>query len=358
MPKQPQPNARSRYQTHGTLQRRWAATGRKLAFRARTPAEFVAWRRRTLKCLRELLGYNTMERAPLRPRILETTDVGDHIRRRAEIQVEPGHWMPFYILEPKTGSAPYPAMICPHGHGAGGKLEVVGCRDVPAIAARIAEANSDYGVQFARAGFMVFCPDARGFGERQEEPIFNRNNITASSCEIINHMAIPLGRTITGLWAWDLHRLIDYIQTRKDCRADAIGCAGISGGGNQTLYATALDPRIKACVISGYFYGAREALLDLSENCSCNFVPHLWEYLDMGDIAATVAPRPILIETGTLDSLNGRRGAVNAREQVRTVRKAYRLFGAQRHVLHDVFEGDHVWHGTEAIPWMQRWLMG
>ena len=56
---------------------------------------------------------------------------------------------------------------------------------------------------------------------------------------------------------------------------------------------------IAARFVSGYLYGFKESLLDKHENCSCNYVPHLYEYVDMCDIAALIAPRPLLVETGT-----------------------------------------------------------
>ena len=50
---------------------------------------------------------------------------------------------------------------------------------------------------------------------------------------------------------------------------------------------------ILTAAISGYMYGYRDALLTLNNNCSCNYVTHLWEHLDMGDIASLIAPRPL-----------------------------------------------------------------
>jgi len=100
----------------------------------------------------------------------------------------------------------------------------------------------------------------------------------------------------------------------------------------------------------------KESLLDMHTNCSCNYVPHLYEYVDMCDIASLIAPRPLLVETGTRDSLNGASGLTNVRAQMRTVRKAYRLLNAQRMISHDVFEGEHLWHGVKAIPWMKKHL--
>jgi len=148
------------------------------------------------------------------------------------------------------------------------------------------------------------------------------------------------------------------VETRDDCRADRLGCGGLSGGGLQTLWASALDTRIRCAAISGYLYGYKESLLDLHANCSCNYVPHLYEYVDMGDIAALIAPRPLLVETGTKDPLNGASGLENVRSQMEIIRRAYRLLGAEELVRHDIFEGEHRWNGVQAIPWMKRFLAG
>jgi dienelactone hydrolase len=173
---------------------------------------------------------------------------------------------------------------------------------------------------------------------------------------MLSHITIPLGQTITGMWTWDLMRLIDYVAERPECDADRIGCAGLSGGGLQTLWVSALDERVKCSVISGYFYGYRDSLLKLGGCCSCNYVPHLWELADMGDIGALIAPRPLLIETGDQDECNGERGVANATEQVEIARQAYSLLDATNRVFHHVFPGHHRWNGTRAIPWLKRWL--
>ena len=343
------------YRVHDYLRRRFDAVGRKRAFSAKTVEQWKRWRGTLIRKLKSLTGYDTMRRCPLRPTITEEQDFGDYARQRVEIRTDPGVVMPMYVLIPKSPRPPYPAVIAPHGHSSGGKLAVAGCREIPEIAATIDEHNYAYGVQFARAGFVTFCPDARGFGERQEA-LAKQEGILASSCRYINNMAYPLGQTVTGMWTWDLHRLVDYIETRRDCRSDRIGCAGLSGGGLQTLWASALDTRIVCAVISGCLYGYKESLLDLHGNCACNYVPHLYEYADMGDIAALIAPRPVLIETGTQDPLNGTSGVKNVISQVTIMRKAYRLLGAADAIKHDVFEGPHRWHGVEALPWLRHHL--
>jgi dienelactone hydrolase len=340
--------------THPYLRSRWAAVGRKSAFECRTRSAHRTWRRQTVRKLRELLGLDTMVPTALRPRVTEERDCGSHLRQRVEIRTEPGVVMPMYVLVPKSGRAPYPAVIAAHGHGGGGKVSVAGCREVPGVSERIAKYNYDYGVKFAEAGFIVFCPDARGFGERREEIV--RGDPFQHSCQWLNNMAIPLGQTVLGMWVWDLARLVDYIAARRDCAPGRVGCAGLSGGGYQTLWAAALDGRIGCAATSGFFYGSRQSLLDKHGNCSCNYVPHLWEHVDMGDVAALVAPRPFLVETGSADELNGAGGLANVRSQVRIARSAYRLLGAPALLKHAIFEGGHRCNGA-AVPWMLRHLV-
>lgn len=349
-----------RYSVLPYLSRRMARVGRRMGFKAKTKAEHARWRRELLKTLKSLTGYDTMRTCPLRPRITETVELDDHVRQRVEVQTEPGITCIFYCLIPRVGTPPFPAVLCPHGHSSVGKFSPAGRHDIPEVAGQIKKYNYAYGVQFVREGFVVICPDARGFGERMEPTMFNNTggNVITSSCQYINQMAYPLGQTITGMWAWDLHRLVDYLETRKDVDASRIGCAGLSGGGLQTLWATALDDRsrIKAAVVSGYFYGYKESLLEKHSNCSCNYVPRLYEHIDMGDLGALCAPRPLLIETGDKDPLNGRSGLKNVTPQVKIARAAYRLLGAEKNLVHDVFPGEHRWHGKVAVPWMKRLL--
>ncbi len=163
---------------------------------------------------------------------------------------------------------------------------------------------------------------------------------------------------MAGLWTFDLVRLADYILSRKDVLPDRLGCAGLSGGGLQTLFFSAVDTRVTCAVISGYFYGVRDSLLKIPGHCDCNVVPRLWENFDMGDVGALIAPRPLMIESGDADPLNGASGMRNVRSQVAIARKAYKLLKVDDRLAHSVFGGQHRWNGVDAIPWMQRHLAG
>jgi dienelactone hydrolase len=325
---------------------RYDAISRQMGYRATTPGEHQRWQHELRTRLRQLTGIDTMRDSALEPRITERVRLDGYVRERVLIQTEPGVTMPVYVLIPADlgPDERRPAVIAPHGHSSGGKFSPAGRRDIPALADTIAVHNYDYGVQFVRQGWVAFCPDARGFGERREWPRQGDSDdlLLSSSCEVLNHMAMSLGQTVTGMWTWDLMRLADYVERRPECDARRLGCAGLSGGGLQTLWFAALDERVRCAVVSGYFYGYKDSLLKLCANCSCNYVPHLWEAADMGDIAALIAPRPLLIETGARDPLNGERGVTNVTEQLAITQQAYDLLGVPERLSHDVFAGEHM----------------
>jgi dienelactone hydrolase len=342
------------YDARKHFHKHFAAHSRQMGLRAQSPAELKAWARRARRRLIGILGLEHMPPVQPTARMTDRSDCGDYIREHWLMQTQSQVVMPFYVLAPKDQAGPLPAVLCPHGHGGGGKAAVAGVHEHADVTAAINRYNYDYGAQFARAGFRAFCPDARGFGERQEKEA--RTGVTLSSCHYLQLMGAPMGIPVIGMWVFDLMRLADYVITRKDVVPKRLGCAGLSGGGYQTLFLSAIDSRVTCAVVSGYFYGVRDSLLEMPGNCDCNVVPHLWQDFDMGDIGALIAPRPLLVETGDQDPLNGANGLKNVSSQLKITGKAYRLLRARNHLKHDVFTGQHRWNGVEAIPWMKRWL--
>ena len=346
------------FQSEASLRQRFRGLARGLGFQATNRDDWQVWRQTLRGKIRELQGLHRMLPTPLNQRITESVQCAGYRRQRVEIDTERGVTMPLYVLIPDGLAGTAPGVLAPHGHASGGKLAVAGIRGVDAgVDGTIAQHNYDYGVQAVRRGYVVFCPDARGFGERRESFSAKPEQILNSSCHQLAHMALPLGLTVAGMWTWDLLVLLDYMQTRPEVQGRKLGAIGLSGGGLQTLWLAALDERIQCAVISGYYYGVADSLLHLSNNCDCNYIPHMWEQADMGDVGALIAPCPLLIEAARQDSLNGPRGIVNVQEQVATTQRAYDLLGVPERLTTDYFDGGHEWHGTAAFDWLDRWLL-
>ena len=311
----------------------------KLAYRfqANTAKEHQAWRERAQKRLWEITGIELCEKADLQPQKLSEERKEDYRIETWVIQTEPDIWMPFDLYVPDVPN--HALIINPHGHGIGRK--------------------SNNPVDLVRAGYIVACPDERGSGERREECEQIGEGAKARDCSHggLESVAIGFGQSMIGWAVWDLMRLTDFLVTFPQIDETKVGCMGMSGGGQQTLWFSALDERIKAAVTSGYFYGEKDSLIELYNNCPCNYVPYMWRTMDMGDLGAMTAPRALFVESGEKDNLNGPRGLANVYPQVEIARKAYALYGREEHVVHSIHPGGHQWVGKGVKEFFDRELL-
>ncbi len=152
-------------------------------------------------------------------------------------------------------------------------------------------------------------------------------------------MAQEMGLTLAGLPVFDIMCLTEFLIGKRGY--EDIRIMGFSGGGLQALYAAALDERPGTVFISGYFHGFKEALLEMAENCSCNYIPSLRLHFDIQDVAALIAPRPLVIQSAESDHLAGRRGLVYVPEPMEELRCAYSLPGCEDRVYHHIVSGGH-----------------
>jgi hypothetical protein len=74
----------------------------------------------------------------------------------------------------------------------------------------------------------------------------------------------------------------------------------------------------------------------------------------MCDVASLVAPRPLIIETGLKDSLNGLNGMENVVSQYAITKKTYEISGYENNIAHSTFDAGHKWDGTDVYPFFKR----
>jgi fermentation-respiration switch protein FrsA (DUF1100 family) len=87
--------------------------------------------------------------------------------------------------------------------------------------------------------------------------------------------------------------------------------------------------------------------------CGSQVLPGMLGTIEHVDLGALIAPRPLLIETGTEDLIFP---LAAARDAVGRLAPLYEYLGAGDALVHDVFEGEHQWHGEQALPFLDRWL--
>ena len=350
------------YTTLDYFSRLYDKLGRQHPANVSSKEAFEAWKKDIRRRLAETVGMDLCEAAPAMPELLDTKDFPEYTREHWVIQTEPGVQMTYFLLKPKcqhNGGL----IINPHGHG-GGKENNVHDPENPGVISMMERFGNTgkkaFAEELAAAGYIVACPDARGTGERREKGQQGdaAENWRSNSHREINQMATGFGMSMIGMMVWDLMRLLDHLlETLPEVDAEKVGCVGMSGGGQQTIYFSALDERVKAVITSGYFYGFKESLVRLPGNCSCNFAPNLWKLLDMGDIGAMIAPRPLFVESGRKDPLEGEPGLDNVYPQVQIAREAFEVMGCGDRLVHSIHEGGHQFVGTGMIDFFGKWLL-
>jgi len=135
--------------------------------------------------------------------------------------------------------------------------------------------------------------------------------------------------------------------------ATRLGVAGLSYGGTISLFLAAWDSRVAAAVVSGYFSSWAESHKMPWNMCGSQVLPGMLGQLEHVDLGALIAPRPLLIESGTHDDLFPWTVAAAEVERLRAV---YASGGAPDRLVHDVFEGVHEWHGVEAFRFFEQWI--
>jgi dienelactone hydrolase len=121
-------------------------------------------------------------------------------------------------------------------------------------------------------------------------PISGRPNPGYSHREWIYRQAFQMGRHVIGYEVQKTLAAVDWFKRRApDVK---IGAAGYGEGGLIAFYAAAVDPRIDAALVSGYFR-SRQDLSD--EPLERNVWALLHEFGD-AEIASMIAPRALIVE--------------------------------------------------------------
>ncbi len=323
---------------------------RRLRFRARTRAEALAWQKQLRAKLVELLGGLPASKCPLAPEVLESRALPGYRRERLVFQSRPNLSVFAYLLAPEGAPKPRPAIICLPGHGRGCD-PVAGVGENGDLDTADKEYQHRFAVQAVEHGFVALAVEQLGFGCRRD-PAARKRKASNSSCQPSAGAALLLGQTMAAWRAYDVMRALDYLATRPEVDTGRVACMGISGGGTVTLYAAALEPRIRVAVLSGSVASYRDSIFSLS-HCIDNYVPGILQWAEVSDVAGLIAPRAVFVESGERDDIFP---ANSARAVVAELRGIYKLWGAEQRVGHEVFPAEHSFWGKGAFVFLEQYL--
>lgn len=313
-------------------------------------------RERILAGVEKVFGRVPAEKVPLDPQMISEEDRGSYVRRKVSIQVQAGDRMPAYLLVPKNLKGRAPAIVCFYGTTSGaGKETTVGLSG--GKPGTPPEKNRNYAVWMAEAGFVAFAGDYLRDGERIKPG--RRPYDTTDFYERFPDWSIH------GKDAWDTSRAIDYLQSLDFVHGDRIGMIGHSYGGHSTIFAAALDPRIRCAVANGpvsdfLHHGAHWAVP--KGGGASQSLPAMRPYVldptlpipvTFYQFTSLIAPRPLLVGQAV-----GERRPMEE-ENHAAVKLVYAALGAPEKVKYVWYPGDHDFPPAmreAAVKWFHQWF--
>ena len=316
------------------------------SFSARCFVAAPDFRDRLLQCL----GGPWPDPCDLKPRIRETMQQDGYRIESVTYESEPGDAVPALLLIPDgvSGRSPAPGICVWHQHAgqwAKGKSEPAGIGWDP---------MHHTGAALCREGYVVLCPDALCFEERQDSSGRLKNG-DYERFEFLRY--VVAGKCMAWKNILDMRRAVDFLVTRPEVQADALGCYGHSMGSTFTWLVGPWEPRLRClvgnCCLPTYAGIHREHLL----HCFPNFIPGLSQFGDTFDLAGLIAPRPLHMNFGDLD-----RGSPidEVRRAMPIIARAYQSMHAEQNFSFLIQEqtdhvlSDEMWRSTRT--WFSKHL--
>lgn len=167
------------------------------------------------------------------------------------------------------------------------------------------------------------------------------------------------GYTPGGVELWNALRGLDLLCTRPEVDATRLGVTGISGGGTQTWYVAAADPRIKAAatVCGTTTVNSHVHQKTIDGHCDCMMPINTYQQ-DFMDIGALIAPRPLMIASSQRDGLNSIEAVRDVYHRTQAV---YDLYGQADNLVLVETPGGHAYHPISRkriLSFFLRHLMG
>lgn len=295
--------------------------------------------------LQEMLGLMPWpERTELEPTVTGQLQHDGLTIRRLHYQSRPGLYVTanLYLPEGQVPQEGWPAVLYVCGHA--------NVTDEGRLMGNKAGYHH-HGLWFARHGVACLMIDTIQLGEL--------HGAHHGTHRLGRWDWVSRGYTPAGVEAWNAIRGIDYLESLDEIDGDHIGLTGRSGGGAYSWFTAALDERIKAAVpVAGITDLENHVVDDCVEgHCDCMYFVnyHGWDY---PQLAALVAPRPLLLANSDSDSIFPLDGVIRTH---RLLEQLYKRLDAEENYGLLITPGPH--RDTQelqvgAFRWLLRHLTG
>ncbi len=238
--------------------------------------------------LLEMLGLDPLpEKTDLKPVITGKLDHDDFVVEKLHFQSRPGLYVTGNLYLPKKIDKPLPTILYVCGHS------VV---KVDGVAMGAKAGYQHHGAWYARNGYACLTIDTLQLGEIE--------GIHHGTHRYGMWWWLNRGYTPAGVEAWNCVRALDYLETRPEIDKTRFGVTGRSGGGAYSWWIAAIDDRIKAAVPTAGITDLQNHVVDgtVEGHCDCMFMVNTYRW-DYPQVAALIAPRPLLISNTDTDRI-------------------------------------------------------
>jgi dienelactone hydrolase len=295
------------------------------------------------KQLLEMLGLDPLpEKTELHATVTGTVEQEEFKVEKLHFQSRPGLYVTANLYLPKKIEGQLPAILYVCGHGAVKKDGISYGNKVT---------YQHHGAWFARNGYACLIIDTLQMGEIE--------GIHHGTHRYNMWWWLNRGYTPAGVEAWNCVRALDYLQSRPEVDGNRLGVTGRSGGGAYSWWIAAIDDRIKCAVPVAGITDLQDHVVKgcVEGHCDCMYMLNTYRW-DYAQVAALVAPRPLLISNTDSDNIFPLDGVVRVFEQARSI---YTLCGARDKIALNITAGPH--KDTQelqvhAFRWLNKHLKG
>ncbi len=291
--------------------------------------------------LQEMLGLDPMpERTDLHAEVTGMIENHGIVVENLHFQAMPGLYVTGNLYRPADATEPLPTILYVCGHAKAVK---------DGVSLGNKTAYQHHGAWFARNGYVCLTIDTIQLGEIEG---YHHGTYRYGMWWWNNR-----GYTPAGVEAWNCIRALDYLQSRPEVDSKRIGITGRSGGGVYSWWTAALDDRIAVAVPVAGITSLHNHVVDgcVEGHCDCMYMVNTYRW-DFANVAALVAPRPLLISNSDKDRIFPLEGVVDVHAKVRRI---YHLHDAGGKLGLQITEGPH--KDTQelhihAFRWFNRFL--
>lgn len=339
------------------------------------------WQTRARARVLERLFYSPAP-AKREAELVSRTDRGDYTLESIKLETAPDVQAPAFVLIPKNAKLPAPGIVVLHDHGGfylWGKEKVLAEEGEHPVLTEFR--NRYYGgrsiaADLARQGYVAIVIDMFYWGGRRllyaaDPPELRERTVQLGRDEIaafdrrssqneqlVARSLMTAGTTWPGVMLWDDLRTLDYLARRPEVDAKRLGCVGLSVGGYRSFLLAALAPQIKAavdvCWMTSY---PRQVRRHVVNTVGLTFhIAGLLHDLDLPDLSALVAPRALMVISGSQDTLFHPDGIKDAFEKIKA---CYRKAGFPDRQSCRLYDAPHEFNPemqAAAWDWLKRWV--